>query len=133
MEKNSSFKNKSMDATTLLLLIAIGLVAGALGGLLGIGGGIIMIPAMVYVMGMGQHEAIGTSLAVMLPPIGLFAAYNYYKEGYINLKFALIMAAAFMVGSFFSSKLAVSIPASTIRKAFSIFLVIVAIKMFFSK
>ena len=92
-----------------------------------------MIPAMVYVMGMGQHEAIGTSLAVMLPPIGLFAAYNYYKEGYINLKFALIMAAAFMVGSFFSSKLAVSIPASTIRKAFSIFLVIVAIKMFFSK
>ncbi|HAM99422.1 MAG TPA: permease [Marinilabiliales bacterium] len=122
-----------MDATTLLLLIAIGLVAGALGGLLGIGGGIIMIPAMVYVMGMGQHEAIGTSLAVMLPPIGLFAAYNYYKEGYINLKFALIMAAAFMVGSFFSSKLAVSIPASTIRKAFSIFLVIVAIKMFFSK
>ena len=97
-----------MDATTLLLLIAIGLVAGALGGLLGIGGGIIMIPAMVYVMGMGQHEAIGTSLAVMLPPIGLFAAYNYYKEGYINLKFALIMAAAFMVGSFFSSKLAVS-------------------------
>ncbi|HCC29209.1 MAG TPA: permease [Marinilabiliales bacterium] len=122
-----------MDATTLLLLIAIGLVAGTLGGLLGIGGGIIMIPAMVYVMGMGQHEAIGTSLAVMLPPIGLFAAYNYYKEGYINLKFALIMAAAFMVGSFFSSKLAVSIPASTIRKAFSIFLVIVAIKMFFSK
>ncbi len=122
-----------MDATTFLFLIAIGLVAGALGGLLGIGGGIIMIPAMVYILGMNQHQAVGTSLAVMLPPIGLFAAYNYYKEGYINLKFALIMAMAFMVGSFFSSKLAVSIPASTIRKAFSIFLIIVAIKMFFSK
>lgn len=122
-----------MDSTTFLLLIAIGLVAGALGGLLGIGGGIIMIPAMIYILGMSQHQAIGTSLAVMLPPIGLFAAYNYYKAGHINLKFALIMAAAFMVGSIFSSKIAVTLPANTIRKAFSIFLVLVAAKMFFSK
>jgi uncharacterized membrane protein YfcA len=122
-----------MNTQTLVLLILIGLLAGSLGGLLGIGGGIIMIPAMVYILGMSQHQAVGTSLAVMLPPIGLFAAYNFHKAGYINLKYALIMATAFMVGSFFSSKIAVSLPADTIRKVFSIFLVLVAAKMFFSK
>jgi uncharacterized membrane protein YfcA len=122
-----------MNTQTLVLLILIGLLAGSLGGLLGIGGGIIMIPAMVYILGMSQHQAVGTSLAVMLPPIGLFAAYNFHKAGYINLKYALIMATAFMVGSFFSSKIAVSLPADTIRKVFSVFLVLVALKMFFTK
>ncbi len=122
-----------MNTQTLVLLILIGLLAGSLGGLLGIGGGIIMIPAMVYILGMSQHEAVGTSLAVMLPPIGMFAAYNFHKAGYINLKYALIMAAAFMVGSFFSSKIAVSLPANIIQKVFSVFLVLVAIKMFFTK
>jgi len=122
-----------MNIQTIVLLILIGLLAGSLGGLLGIGGGIIMIPAMVYILGMSQHQAVGTSLAVMLPPIGLFAAYNFHKAGYINLKFAIIMAVAFMVGSFFSSKIAVSLPADTIRKVFSVFLVLVALKMFFTK
>ncbi len=122
-----------MNAQTLILLILIGLLAGSLGGILGIGGGIIMIPAMVYFLGMSQHEAVGTSLAVMLPPIGMFAAYNFHKAGYINLKYALIMATAFMIGSFFSSKIAVTLPANIIQKVFSVFLVLVAIKMFFTK
>jgi uncharacterized protein len=122
-----------MNIYTLLILVLIGLITGGLGGLLGIGGGLIMIPALVYIMGFTQHEAIGTSLAVMLPPIGLFAAYNYYKEGHVNLKFALILAAAFMVGSYFSSKIAVHIPENTVRKIFSIFLILVAIRMFFTK
>jgi len=122
-----------MNIYTLLILILIGLMTGAFGGMLGIGGGLILIPALVYFIGLNQHEAIGTSLAVMLPPIGLFAAYNYYKAGQVNLKYAIILAAAFMVGSYFTSKIAISIPENTIRKIFSIFLVIIALKMFFSK
>jgi len=116
-----------------MILLVIGLVAGAFGGMVGIGGGLIMIPALVLLAGLTQHEAVGTSLAVMLPPIGLFAAYNYYKAGQVNLTYALIVAAAFMVGSFFSSKIAVAISENVIRKIFSVFLIVVAIKMFFSK
>lgn len=122
-----------MNIYTLLALVIIGLITGALGGMLGIGGGLIMIPSLVYFIGLNQHEAIGTSLAVMLPPIGLFAAYNFYKAGQVNLKYALILAAAFMVGSYFTSKIALEIPENIMRKIFSVFLVIVALKMFFSK
>jgi len=122
-----------MDINNLLILVMIGLVAGLLGGILGLGGGIIMIPAMVFLLGFTQHQAIGTSLAVMLPPIGMFAAYNYYKAGQVNLRYALIIAVAFMVGSYLSSKFALTIPENTLKKIFSILLVIVAIKMFFSK
>jgi hypothetical protein len=84
-------------------------------------------------VGLSQHEAIGTSLAFALPPIGLLAMMNYYKAGHVNLTYALILAVAFIIGSFFTSKLATNIPESTIRKIFSVFLFIVAIKMFFSK
>ncbi len=122
-----------MDIYNLLMLILIGLVAGILGGLLGIGGGIIMIPAMVFLLGFSQHQAIGTSLAVMLPPIGVFAAYNYYQGGYVNIKYALIIAFAFMAGSWLSSKFSMSVPEGTLKKIFSVLLVLVAIKMFFSK
>jgi len=124
---------KKMSIELLMILLVIGLVAGAFGGMVGIGGGLIMIPALVLLAGLTQHEAVGTSLAVMLPPIGLFAAYNYYKAGQVNLTYALIVAAAFMVGSFFSSKIAVAISENVIRKIFSVFLIVVAIKMFFSK
>jgi uncharacterized protein len=122
-----------MDAYTLIMLILIGLVAGILGGLLGLGGGIIIIPALVFLLGFTQHQSIGTSLAVMLPPIGVFAAYNYYNAGYVNLKYALIVAAAFMAGSWLSSKFALSLPESTLRKIFSVLLLFMAFKMFFSK
>jgi len=122
-----------MDFNSIMLLILIGLVAGILGGILGLGGGIIMIPAMVFLLGFSQQQAIGTSLAVMLPPIGVFAAYNYYKAGQVNLKYALIIAAAFMLGSWLSSKFALTIPENILKKLFSILLVAVAIKMFFSK
>ena len=122
-----------MSIYTLLTLVLIGLITGAVGGMLGLGGGVILIPALVYFIGLNQHEAVGTSLAVMLPPIGLFAAYNFYKAGQVNLKYALILAVAFMVGSYFTSKIAVSIPENTLRKIFSVFLVLVGFKMFFSK
>jgi len=122
-----------MNTYSLLILVAIGLITGALGGMMGIGGALILIPSLVYFLGFDQHEAIGTSLAVMLPPIGLFAAYNYYKAGQVNLKYALILAVAFMVGSYFTSKIALKIPENLMKKVFSVFLILIAIKMFFSK
>ena len=122
-----------MNTTTLIILIAIGLLTGSLSGMLGIGGGIIMIPAMVYFLGFTQHQAVGTSLAVMLPPIGAFAAYNYYKAGHVDIKVALILAATFILGSYLTSKLAVKMPEQIIKKIFAGLLLFVAIKMFLSK
>lgn len=121
-----------MSTGTILLLIVIGLVAGSLGGMVGLGGGIILIPALILLLKLDQQTAQGTSIAVMLPPIGLFAVYNYYKAGYVNTKYALIIAAAFMVGGYFGSLLALRLSADTMRKVFSLILVLIAVKMFFS-
>jgi uncharacterized protein len=122
-----------METTTAFLLIAIGLMAGVFGGIFGVGGAIIMIPAMVYFLGVDQHTAQGTSLAVMLPPIGLFAAYNYYKAGQVNIWYAMIIAVSFMVGGYFGSKLALSLPEQLMKKVFAGFLILVALKLFFTK
>jgi uncharacterized membrane protein YfcA len=81
-----------------------------------------MIPALVFLLGLSQQSAQGTSLAVMLPPIGILAAYNYYKAGNVNLKFALILAVAFIAGSYFGSKLALDIPQPALKKMFSLLL-----------
>jgi len=122
-----------MSLTIVVILILIGLVAGVFSGLIGIGGAIIIIPALVFILGMDQYQAQGTSLAVMLPPIGLLAAWSYYKEGALNLKYALIIAAAFLVGGFIGSKFALSIPEALLRKIFAVILLAIALKMFFSK
>ena len=122
-----------MSTSVLLLLIVIGIITGFMAGMRGIGGAIIMIPALVYFLGLSQQMAQGTSLAVMLPPIGIIAAYNYYQAGQVNLKFALILAAAFIVGSYFGSKLAINIPQPVLKKIFGVLLLLVAAKMLFSK
>ena len=92
-----------------------------------------MIPALVYFLGFSQQMAQGTSLAVMLPPIGILATYNYYKVGHVNIKYALILAAFFLVGSYFGSKLALNLPQATLKKAFGILLLLVAAKMLIGK
>ena len=122
-----------MSTSVLLLLIVIGIITGFMAGMLGIGGAIIMIPALVFFLGLTQQMAQGTSLAVMLPPIGIIATYNYYQAGQVNLKFALILAAAFLVGSYFGSKLAINIPQPVLKKIFGVLLLLVAAKMLFSK
>ncbi len=122
-----------MSTSILLLLIVIGIITGVMAGMLGIGGAVIMIPSLVFLMGFSQHMAQGTSLAVMLPPIGIIAAYNYYKAGQVNLKFALILAAAFIVGSYFGSKLALNLPQNILKKSFAILMILIALKMLFSK
>ena len=122
-----------MSVTMLLSLLAIGIVTGIMAGMLGIGGALIMIPALVYIMGLSQHMAQGTSLAVMLPPIGIIAAFNYWKAGQVNFKFALILAAAFIIGSYFGSKLALTLPQPVLKKIFGILLLAVAARMLLSK
>jgi uncharacterized membrane protein YfcA len=123
----------NMATSMLLILIGIGIVTGIMAGMLGIGGAIIMIPALVFFMGFSQQMAQGTSLAVMLPPVGIMAAYNYYKAGQVNIKFALILAAAFLVGSYFGSKLALNLPQPLLKKIFGVLLLLVAAKMLLSK
>ncbi len=122
-----------MSASMLVVLLIIGVTTGLMAGMLGIGGAIIMIPGLVFLMGFSQQMAQGTSLAVMLPPIGIFAAYNYYKAGQANIKFALILAAAFIIGSYFGSKFALTIPQPLLKKIFGILLLLVAAKMLLSK
>lgn len=122
-----------MTITTIILLILIGFVAGVFSGLIGIGGALIIIPALIFLLHMDQYSAQGTSLAIMLPPIGLLAAYNYYKAGALNLNYALIIAAAFFVGGYFGSRFAVSIPVDILRKIFAFVLIFIAIRMLWSK
>jgi uncharacterized membrane protein YfcA len=122
-----------MSTSILLALIVIGIITGIMAGMLGIGGAIIMIPALVFLMGLSQQTAQGTSLAVMLPPVGIIAAYNYYKAGQVNIRFAIILALFFLVGSYFGSKMALNIPQQALKKIFGILLLLVAAKMLLSK
>jgi len=122
-----------MSVSILILLLVIGIITGVVAGMFGIGGAIIMVPALVFIMGLGQHMAQGTSLAVMLPPIGVIATLNYWKAGQVNLKFALILAAAFLIGSYFGSKYALNIPQNVLKKIFGVLLLLVAAKMLLSK
>jgi uncharacterized membrane protein YfcA len=122
-----------MSVSMIIILIVIGIITGVMAGMLGIGGAIIMIPALVFILGISQQTAQGTSLAVMLPPVGIIAAYNYYKAGEVNIKFAIILAVFFLVGSYFGSKLALTLPQNVLKKIFGVLLLLVAARMLFSK
>ncbi len=91
-----------------------------------------MIPFLVLVMGMSQHEAQGTTLAIMIPPIGLLAAWTYYRAGYVNLKMALFVALGFFVGGLLGASVAVKVPDAALRKIFAVALMGIALKMFLS-
>ena len=122
-----------MDITTCIILIVIGLLAGTLSGLVGVGGGILMIPLLIMFLGLTQHQAQGTALFAMLPPIGILAAMNYYKEGFVKWEYAAVMALTFVVGGYFGSKLSISLPDQTVRRVFGVIMLIGAIKLIFSK
>jgi uncharacterized protein len=122
-----------MNLTTIVTLVIIGLMTGVFGGMFGVGGAMIMVPALVFFLGVDQHTAQGTSIAIMLPPIGLFAAYNYYKAGQVNIWYAVVIACAFLVGGYFGSKIALMLPENLMKKIFAILLILVAIRMMFSK
>lgn len=118
-----------MDIFTLLILILIGLIAGVFSGIVGLGGGLLIIPALIFLMGLTQKEAQGTSLAVMLPPIGLLAAINYYRAGAVNMKFALIIAAAFLIGGYFGSQFAIRLSDALLRRIFAIAMLVIGARM----
>ena len=124
-----------MSVSTLLILVCIGLFAGVISGMIGIGGGLIIVPSLIYILSLNQFSAQGTSIAAMLPPIGVLAAYNYHRADAINWKFALIIAATFVIGGYVGSKLTISfISESTLKKIFGMLMLVGAIKMiFFSK
>lgn len=126
-----SLNNKKMDVQTLLILIIIGIIAGILGGMVGVGGGIIIVPALVYFLGFSQKMAQGTSLGILLLPIGLLGVLQFYKEGYVDWKVVVIISAGFFAGSYFGSRLALSLSQDTVKKVFAILLLVVAIKMLF--
>lgn len=121
-----------MDISTILILIAIGLVAGILSGLIGIGGGIIIVP-MLLLVGFSQQQAQGTSLAALLPPVTLLAVINYHKEGYVDWRFAIMISVFFILGGFLGSKIAISLDQKVLKKIFGIILLLIAGKMIFSK
>ena len=122
-----------MDLSTLLILIAIGVVAGMLSGFVGVGGGIIIVPALMWALGFSQHHATGTSLAVLLLPVGILAVWNYHKAGNLDWPAALVISATFVIGAYFGSKLSLSLPPATVKKVFGGVMIIAAIKLIFGK
>jgi uncharacterized membrane protein YfcA len=114
-----------------ILLVSIGLVAGTLGGLMGIGGGIIMIPALIYLAGFTQLQAQGTTLAAMIPPIGLLAAWVYYRQGAVNIPAAVLICCGFFVGGFIGAKIAGSLSPDLLRKIFGSALLLIALHLLF--
>ena len=118
-----------MNATVIISLIIIGLLAGLLSGVMGVGGGVIMIPLMIFFLGFSQHEAQGTSLAVLAVPVTMLAAYAYYQEGFVNWRYAGVIAVFFVIGGFFGSKIAISVDQRMLKRVFAIILIIIAVKM----
>ena len=120
-----------MSVQTVILLVIVGLLAGVLSGLVGLGGGVIIVPALVFLLGFSQHQAQGTSLGILLLPAGIFAVMNYYKKGFIDVKVVLLLFVGFLVGGYLGSKISLSVNESTLKKIFAIALVLIAGKVLF--
>jgi len=101
----------------IFLYVLLGVVAGIFSGLIGIGGGIVIVPALVLLFGLSQHTAQGTTLALMVPPIGLLAALAYYKQGFVDLKIAAFICVGFFIGGLLGAKFAVGIPEMILKKS----------------
>ena len=119
--------------THTLLYLLLGLVAGVISGLIGIGGGVIIIPVLVFLFGFSQHRAQGTTLALLVPPIGLLSAWTYYKQGYVDLRVASLICVGFFLGGLAGAKIATSLSNAVLEKVFGVALLVVALKMIFSK
>ena len=119
--------------TNVALYLLLGLCAGIISGLLGIGGATIIIPALVFLFGMSQFTAQGTTLAMMVPPVGILAAWMYYQKGYVDLKIAGLMCLGFLVGGLLGAKIAVGIPEHILKKMFGVFLLIISMRMILGK
>lgn len=119
--------------TNILLYILLGLLAGFMSGLVGIGGGVLIVPALIFWFGLSQHEAQGTTLALLVPPIGLLGALTYYKQGYVDLKIAAFICVGFFLGGFLGAKLAIGLSNALLEKVFGVAILAIALKMIFSR
>lgn len=113
--------------------MGLGLLAGIFSGFLGLGGGAVLIPALVLLFGLSQHQAQGTTLAMMVPPIGLLAAWKYYAAGDVKVKVAGLMCIGFFVGGLIGAQLVAKIPDAALKKCFGVFLLLVSLKMIIGK
>lgn len=118
-----------MTAELVILILLIGLAAGVLSGLVGVGGGLIIVPALIFFLGFSQHQAQGTSLGLLLLPVGILAVINYYNKGNVDIKVVAIMSVAFIAGGWLGSKLALRLPEDTVKKIFAVFLFYAAFKL----
>ena len=123
-----------MSVNEILILVTIGLAAGVFSGMFGIGGGLIMVPAMVFCLGMSQHSAQGTSLGVLVVPVAAVAAFNYYRQGELEIKYAAIIALSFILGGYFGSKISLGLSELMLKRIFGLLMLAMAIRLiFFSK
>ena len=117
---------------TIVYLVLIGLAAGFLGGMVGIGGGVLIVPALILLLGLSQHQSQGISLAMMIFPVGVLGVINYYKKGYVDFRYAGLLAVGFFVGSYIGSKFSLSLPQELVKKIFAVVMILLAIKLLFS-
>ncbi len=122
-----------MSLFDISILLAIGLIAGFLSGLIGIGGGIVIVPLLVYFMSMNQKTAQGTTLFMFLLPIGILGVYNYHKAGHIDIKTAVIKAFTFLIGSYLGSRTAINMDTRWVKQVFAVAIILVGIKMLVGK
>ena len=120
-----------MTIQTILILLLIGIGAGVLSGLIGIGGGIIIVPSLIFFLGFSQKMAQGTSLGILLLPIGILAVFQFYKAGYVDVKTVWLVSLGFLAGGYFGSKIALSLPQETVKRIFAVVLLLIAFKMLF--
>ena len=114
---------------TNLALLSIGLAAGVFAGMFGVGGGLIIVPALLFLLKMKEAEAIGTSLAALIPPVGLLGAFQYYREGLINVRYAALVALGLFLGAYFGARITTSLPPEVVRRLYAGFLLVVAARM----
>lgn len=122
-----------MALQTIVLLLIVGLSAGILSGFVGIGGGIVMVPALILLLGYGQQQAQGTSLAVLMLPVVALAVRNYYRAGAIDPKVVLVIAVAFVLGGYFGSKWSLALPQEVVKRVFGGLMVLIGIKLILGK
>lgn len=110
-------------------LLVVGVVAGVLAGMFGIGGGLVIVPALILILKVRELEAIGTSLAALIPPVGLLGAIAYYRNGYVNLKYAGLIAVGLFAGAWFGARIMMPLPPHVIRRIYGLFLAVMAARM----
>lgn len=122
-----------MDLQTLIVLLLVGVFAGFASGMVGIGGGIVIVPALVYFLALTQHQAQGVSIGMLLMPVGFLAAYNYYKQGNLNFTYSAIIGITFIFGAWMGSKVSLKLDPQLMKKIFGGVIFLISLKMIFGK